>query len=203
MVGAIYTMVYTQTVKKVVLSGMSILGILVLGYFVYNALRPIAIVNGTEISGSTFRAHRTAFRNYVRALESANAELGKTLQDIPQDASDRAALEELIGQEVVRQELVGIYGTETTTKINAMIDADMAGKDVTAIANAAQRVYGLSGDDFKNVVLIPVTREKMLQDYVASLGQEYEAWRDARVRAATVTFPRGQYEWKEGKVIEK
>jgi len=197
-------MVYSHTVKRVVVIGIALLGIFVLGYFVYAALKPIAVVGDTEISGSMFKDHRNAFQSYARAIEAANAELGKTLQNIPQDVSDRAALEELIVQEVVRQELVGVFGGETQSKVNTAIDADLAGQDITSLTTAAEKVYGLSWDEFRTLVLTPVTREKLLRDHVEkTLGQDYDTWLDERVRAATVTFPRGGYVWREGKVVEE
>jgi|GEM_PF-7116650 len=196
-------MAYTKTVKRVVALGIVILGIAVLGYFAHQAFQPIAVVGGAEISGSTFRSYRSAFQSYARTIAAANAEIGKTLQDVPQDVSDRAALEELIVQEIVRQELVGVYKNETTTKINAAIDRDMAGKDSAGIATAAERVYGLKSEDFRNIILVPMTREKLLRDYISGLGQNYNDWIMEREKAAMVTFPSGKYEWREGKVVEK
>lgn len=196
-------MAYTKAVKRSVILGIALLGIAVLGYFSYLAFQPIAVVGGAEISGGVFRTYRSAFQSYTRTIAAANAEMGKTLQEVPQDVSDRAALEELIVQEIVRQELVGVYNNDTTTKINATIDADMAGKDVAGIAKAAQQVYGLRGDDFRNVILVPVTREKMLRDYITGLGQNYDDWISDRRKATVVTFPSGTYEWREGKVVEK
>jgi len=196
-------MAYTKIVKRSVIVGIVVLGIVVLGYFSYQAFQPIAVVGGTDIAGSTFRSYRSAFQSYARTIAAANAELGKTLQEVPQDVSDRAALEELIVQEIVRQELVGVYKNETTTKINAAIDADMAGKDAAGIANAAERVYGLRGEDFRNIILVPMTREKLLRDYITGLGENYDDWIMGREKAASVTFPSGKYEWREGKVVEK
>jgi hypothetical protein len=185
--------------KNVIFTG---LGIILLGAIIGTIVAQkaaVARVNGTEIAASDFERQLNIFTHYATVVRSSQGSTS-TPDAVFTSELRRLTLDSLIEQELIRAEAEKRLGDEglglrVQTKINATTSTE-------EIADAVKTLYGVSNQDFKEAVLMPLARQEILLGEFANSTSTFESWLVSARRGASVTIYAEDLRWADGQVIK-
>lgn len=144
---------------------------------VMTGLYPVALVDGSPIFQRTWKKAQNAAKTFTNAqaqssradpIDFTSSENQELLLDVM-----RGTLTSLIEDSAIRQkgdEVVDGLGVLSRERV---ADALRQVKDPAA---AAKLVYGLSLDDFRELVLLPQARRDVLKEVLKEGGQDFDSW---------------------------
>ena len=174
---------------------------------VYGGWFPAASVNGDWIwqrdmkksAGAIMRLQETSSGAGLPSLTGTT-----TLSTLNASAIRRGALEELIYEKIIAQELKLVDSSQDwDERIARDTEGLFTGKDISALEKAARELYALNLNDFKRLVLAPQIREELLRKEIALRAKDPETWLENAFANAKIKIYFLDYRWQDGKLIEK
>ncbi len=161
-------------------------------------LYPVAIVDSKIIFAKDFRkVTESAFAFYSTAVAVyKKQELSEEDGDKLFNEIRRATLEKLIEQSIVGKELSNRLGGG----VRAIIDNRLQSVENDKLEEMAPRLYGLSAEEFKDMVLAPEAAAELLANDFKSKNEDYTAWLSNAKKAASVTVLVSGVKWVEDRV---
>ena len=161
-------------------------------------LYPVAIVDSKIIFAKDFRkVTESAFVFYSTAMEVyKKQELSDEDGEKLFNEIRRATLEKLIEQSIVGRELNSRLGGG----VRALIDNRLKSVENDKLEEMAPRLYGLSAEEFKNMVLAPDAAAELLAKDFKSKNEDYTAWLSNAKKNASVTVLVSGVKWVEDRV---
>lgn len=178
-------------IAAVVLFG-GFIGIVIAGFY------PVALVNGSPVYYAQWKADQDVM---VRMLNAQAVTLGDKPVDLTvgrgeQVAHDikRDALQLLIDDKIITQQ-----GRERDKNFNARAEAKLAAElqktKGTNLDTVANTLYGITGDRFKQTVLLPQARREVLAEIEVKDPTKFDLWFSEFKRAKKVRLILVPYTW--------
>ncbi len=177
-----------------------IAGAAALLFFTKSGLYPIASVNDSPIFQEKLElSYQAAYRYYENSIKTYGAPEENFDSARFQSDLRHTSLDSLIENELVSQGLINLIGSK---KVEMEIEKRLSSATSTSqIADKVYELYGLSLNEFENLVLIPSAEREILSELLLEKGIALNAWlADERIKADVEIFLPG-YQWEEGRVI--
>jgi hypothetical protein len=187
--------------KKLSFGFIIAIGVLVFAYWgISSKAYPVATVNDSFISTRLFQLAGTAAQTYYENVSGIYGGLASTTEAEFQSRMRQVALQALIEDEIVTMELLTIFEAEP---LRAAVDKRVA----EALASSSQTtpdtvraLFGLTLDEFNEVVLAPRARLELLETELARSGESADFWLQAALRNARVSISVSDLAWSQGRV---
>lgn len=170
------------------------LAVVVFGVATASGFYPVALVDGAPIFFKTWRRAEQAAIRFLNVQGSARgvgpvdfyaAENADLLLGVKRDT-----LTFLIEDKILQQEgetVVEDFDAVSAQKVAAVF------QESGSLEQGAQLLYGLSREDFNELVLMPQARRDVLSEAFAAKGRDFEQWfrevrRNKNVRLLFVSF---------------
>ena len=175
----------------IVVCGFSFAFIVMAGYY------PIAMVNGSTISAKAYNMEYAAANSYYsKVLQKYGAQAfgGKELSP--------ADIRSLAMQKLIEDILInGGAATEAGADLSALVQTKLQSSNINGdLMTAAATLYGLSENDFRNLVLIPQAKRDVLSGRLFLKGQKIEDWLASAEKLAKVSIFSNQFKWNGANV---
>ena len=163
-------------------------------------LYPIALVNGSPVWASSFRAYVGSALAYQQAVRdtyvsTSSALLAASLEGEQQLGA--AALDELVEQKLIEQGIARLAGENADDLVQTKLDALLKEPD---LPGASRALFQLDPDAFVRAILRPQAEREVLTGRIYLDSQTLEAW-VAQARAeAQVRVLSSSYGWEAGRV---
>ena len=167
--------------------------------FISTQSYPIALVNWRPITLKSFeKDFSVAVHYYQKMLETYDRNQTAVLDSLEiQREIERAVLEQLIKNSLVRQELEKqIKSGELEKMIDNKIQEALKGKDV---GKEIETLYGLSLDAFKERVLKPQAETEIITGRLFLQNKSFDDWLKESKAKIIILMP--GFEWKNGQVM--
>ncbi len=167
----------------------------------HNNLYPIAIVNLRFITAHTMeKDFRAANRYFYNVLLTYGQKTDPNVleQETSQKEIRRAALEKLIIDILIYKEAQHRIGNTLNTLTDEMIRKNI---DLATISQAAEKLYGLTIEEFKSEILDSEARREILQNTMSTQKEDYNAWLKNAKRQAKVIILLPGFKWDGEKVV--
>ena len=188
-----------MSIKKKILIFIGILiicGIIaaLMGYW------PVAFVNFRPITYSSFEKTYSAANNlYLNNLKAYKEDSSLADSADVQNELKRSTLETLIENEVVDQELSKRYKSSDLSRL-IQEKLDKTNVDSPQIQKGSEILYGLSADDFKDIILTAKAKQEIMQGNLFGENQNYDSWlRQEKMNSKVIIFIPG-FRWNNGEV---
>lgn len=183
----------------------SIIFVVIVGVIIYAGFFPVASVNSdwlwyrdlTKSAGAIEQLRLTSSGAGLPSLAGTT-----TLSSLRGADIQRGALEELIYEKIIAQELARVDSSrDWNDRIARDVEGLLSGKNKGALEEATRELYHLNFEDFKKLVLAPQIREEFLRKELELRAKDPEEWLEAAFINARVKIYFLNYEWKEGKLV--
>lgn len=186
--------------KKFTFGFLVSVGVLVTVFFgITQKVYPVATVNDVFIPARLFQLTTLAAQNYYSKLGSAygltsstDAQFGSEMRQI--------ALQTLVEDSLVTGELKTIFEAVPLEAAIAQRTAEALASSTTATNQAISELFGLSVDEFKEIVLAPRARGELLQGEFQKSGVDFDAWLQTVLMKAQVSISSNDLVWLNGHV---
>lgn len=164
---------------------------------------PVAVVDGAPILHRTWQKSRSAVTGFTNAqrhsvgmqpLDFSSSENSSILREIERDTLT-FLIEDLIIQKEGR-ELHRAF--EALSRERAAEALKRGGED---LSRAAEFVYGLSLQEFRELILYPQARIETAHEFLQESGLDFEAWLANAKKSAKVRLMFVPYSW-DGEAIQ-
>lgn len=187
--------------KKMSFGFVIAIGVLVFAYWgISSKAYPVATVNDSFIATRLFQLAGTAARTYYENVSGTYGGLASTTETQFESHMRQVALQALIEDELVAAELMTIFEAEP---LRAAVDkriAEALASSSQTTPDAVRALFGLTLDEFKEVVLAPRARLELLEAELARSGRSLDDWLQAALYGARVSISVSDLEWKSGRV---
>ena len=161
---------------------------------------PVATVNDSFIAARLFQLAGTAAQTYYQNVGGLYEGLASTTETDFQARMRQVAMQALIEDELVTAELMTIYEAEPLrAAIDKRIASALASSSQTT-SEAIRALFGLTPDEFNEVVLAPQARVELLEAELARSGSSVQVWLPAALRDARVSISVNDLAWNAGRV---
>lgn len=192
--------------KKIAkLTAMITGGVILIGGIIIGTtgLWPVARVGSSPITYMTFRDNFAMTDHFYRSNIKIAGESDRLVgaKDIQRDLQ-RVTMEGLIEQVLVDRELSMRYGD---ADLERLIANKIDGIDLTSeeMREAMKLMYGLTAEDFKELVLIPKAKQEILAGNLSLQSGTFADWLTAQKKDARVVMFVPSLQWGEGGVQVK
>lgn len=171
--------------------------VLAFGYY------PIANVNGTTISARTFRAQLAGARTYSRHARDTYAEAPtSSIQFAAASDAELAGLvlDTAIENALVHKGLRDLVGDNAHIIVEEKVDTYASQGE---LASAAQTLFGLSTESFREHILTPQAEREVLGSKLFLEGKTIDVWLRETRTSARVNIFSPRYAWDGSKVIAR
>lgn len=177
------------------------IGVIAVVYFIFSSkVYPVATVNGGLISAHAFQITSVAAEQYYTNLLGTYGGSASTTQEEFTSAMRRIALQALIEDSLVKAYLETIYEpAPLELAVNKRVDEVLAASDGQTAA-AAQELFGVTAEEFKEVVLLPQARIELLKKELEIKQIDPGVWMDEQLHAAIVTITLRDLTWGDAQV---
>lgn len=190
----------TAKLGALVVSGLGIIGGIIIGVTGY---WPIAMVDRTPVTYNRFRENFMMADHFYRSNLKLAGENDQTIMsaDARRDLQ-RVTMEGMVEQILIDHELAKKYSASDLTQL---IDNKVEGIDLTSgdMAKGTQLLYGLTPDQFKELVLIPKAKQEILEGNLTLQNGTFNDWLTARKGEAHVSIFIPALYWQSGEVKVK
>ena len=154
-------------------------------YLINAGFYPVAIVNSKVVWGYYLKKETKAANYYFQQVLS-RAKDQEVLGQINLAELQKAALENIIEKIVIAQRLKKEMGE---TELNASVK-DLLKKHLEKpeLEPAASLLYGLSFEDFYNMVLLPQAEREILESRLKEKGIDFYDWLEKEKQSANVVY---------------
>ncbi len=185
--------------KKIGIGFLIIIGIIVTFFVLLSTkVYPVATVNDGLISARTFQIATTAAEHYYGNLLTLGS--ATTSVDVFKSEMRRLALQTLIEDELVMSHLKTVY---ESASLEAVVAQKMEGALSSSAGNkdeAVRELFGISLEEFKQIVLAPRARLELLAEDLARTQVDPAAWLVQALEEADVTISLSDLAWNDGAV---
>lgn len=157
-------------------------------YFIHAGFYPVAVVNSRLISAKIFeKEYQAALIYYKNALKIyAGQDLNQaTMRDFIIEIR-RSTLDNLIVNTLIYGELKRRVGGDLPIILE---------RKMPSFKESAAALYGLTGDEFKELVLIPQAYREILDGRLTLEGADFNEWLAKAKQSAKVRLLLSQFEW--------
>lgn len=189
----------TKFLILIILVGLAVVGG---AYLILSQSYPVALVNGKPIAAKDFNAdYRAALVYYKNALELYNKDSAILEAEEAKVEIKRATLSNLIEDVLIGEELgKELDSAELQRIVDKKIEAATAGQE---IQKAAETLYGLSLEKFRERVLTPQAKKEIFQDRLFLQNRDFnQELSEIKSKAEIRLFVPG-FEWNGKEVIIK
>lgn len=173
-------------------------------FFVSNGLYPVAVVNFNFITAADMQKDYVAAYKY---FENVAMTYGKDVSDQTALESEnskkevkRATLEKLITDFLIYIEAKRKFGNDLDSITEKIIKENV---DLSKMENPVKQLYGLSLDEFKEVVLVAQARREVLEGRMFTEKQNFDDWLKAEKGRASVFILMSGFDWNSEGVVVK
>lgn len=179
---------FTVTFLSLISGGLVIYFIASQGWY------PVAVVNGKFITERNVRKEYSAAARYYAEAFDIKQEAGVFRKEIR-----RAVLDKLIENVLIYNELKRKLGSDMTSAVSTKLQN--LNLDEAKVGEATAVLYGLTFQEFKDIILIPQATREILEVYLSEEKKDIGEWlKDARA-GASVTLIAREFSWKDSQVI--
>ncbi|MDO8522678.1 MAG: hypothetical protein Q7S12_00105 [bacterium] len=156
---------------------------------------PVMSVEGKNVSMGEFSKIKSAISRYDEVSHAVGTstlpvEVNKRVLG---NIIDRALTDELI------QKVDSSINQKAIDRVNETVS-----KNTTfSLADAAEKLYGLSEQDFKDLVLVPLTKKNLLLEHFKDDPGQLNIISDNLVKTANIKIYYPGYSWENGEVKSK
>lgn len=184
---------------------ISIIILLSMGIF-YVGFFPVVSINGdlllyrdlTKSVGAIEQLQRTSSGAGLPSLAGTTTLSALSTSDI-----QRGALEELVREKIIAQELAHIDSSrDWNDRVARDVEGLLSGKNRGVLEEATRALYRLNLKDFKKLVLVPQIREELLRKELELRAKDPEVWIESAFQNARVKIYFFNYEWRDGNLID-
>ena len=175
--------------------------VIVVVIFISTQSYPVAFVNWRPITLKSFKKDSSVAVHYYRKMLETYDRNQTPVLNSPeiQWEIERAVLEQLIKNSLIRQELKRqIKSGELAKIIDNKIQEALKGKDV---GKEIETLYGLSLDEFKEIVLRPQIEKEILTGRFFLENKSFDDWLKESKAKIIILMP--GFEWNGEKVVIK
>lgn len=148
---------------------------------------PIALVERTPVTYNTFKENFVMADHFYRSNLKITGKDDRVVmaKDVQRDLQ-RVTMEGLIESILIDHELSKRY---TASDLQQLIDNKLSGVDLssTDMEKGTELLYGLTTDQFKQLVLIPKAKQEILEGNMMLQGGKLEDWLATREGEASVS----------------
>lgn len=164
-------------------------------YFIVSQGRyPIAIVNGKFIIERDLRKEYSAAARYYAKAFSLGQETKLLRKEIR-----RAILDKLIENVLIYNELKGKLGNDMAGAVSTKLqDLNM---DEIKVEEATTVLYGLTFQEFKDIILIPQATREILESFLSEEKKDIGEWLKKARANASITLLVKEFSWKDSQLI--
>ncbi len=161
---------------------------------------PVATVNDVFIPARQFQWATVAAQTYYEKIAAAYGDESATAD--PEFASEmrRAALQALIEDTLIMQKLATLYEQKALDAAVSERVAVALASSTELTATAVSELFGLSLEQFSEVVLAPRARFELLEDELTQTGETIDAWLTGERSRARVSIALNDLVWINGRV---
>lgn len=183
-------------------------GLLCIGlgsYFtVHNGWYPVAIVDFQFVSASTFeKDYQAAIHYFTNALLTYGTSKVNPLilkEESAQQEIRRAALEKIVIDAIILKEAQKTFGNDLDAVVENLIEKNI---QMEKIAEAADTLYGMTLEEFKERILIAQARRELLEGRKFTEKTDFKEWLKTASQNAKVVILVPYLQWNgEGMEIK-
>ena len=181
--------------KKFAITFLSLISAGLVIYFIANqGWYPIAIVNGKFITERDLRKEYSAAARYY--AEAFN--LGQETKLLKKEIR-RAILDKLIENVLIYDELKEKLGGDMASAVSSKLQN--LNMDETQVGEATTVLYGLTFQEFKDIILIPQATREILEVYLLEEKKDIGDWLAEARAGASITLWIKEFSWKNNQLI--
>ena len=174
--------------------GVGIFTLVTLGYY------PVAVVGSSFINAHQFNRNYKAMVIYATAIEKMDPASTTARENFSPDKIQSLVLEDLIEQKIIAKKLAAEAGQELPELIATRVNKF---ENDNGLQKAAEGLFGLSYDEFKEEVLIPQARRDILTGRLFLNGQSFDVWLKDTKKNTNVYIFSPHLKWdKENQTVE-
>jgi hypothetical protein len=163
---------------------------------------PIARVNGSFISARYFARQYAAATLYSgTVLKTINDVSSSSVkQDVPENDMRAVVLDQLVEQSLAHSQAKEMLGDGYESLIESKIakyEAD------NSLRGAAGMLFGLSYEDFRSLVLVPLAEKELLSARLFLENKKYDDWIKEARGMASVSIYSPAFGWDGTRVVAK
>ncbi len=156
---------------------------------------PVMEVEGTKVSTGEFMRVESAITQYNKATHSGAA------SSMPAEVKKQAFMN--ITDRILLENLVMPTDPSISQRAPELVREAIASKPELSIAEAAERIYGLTEGEFSEIVLIPQAKRNLLAEHFKNDPNKLnDAWENIVSTANVKIYYPGFY-WENGEVKVK
>ncbi|HEY4523355.1 MAG TPA: hypothetical protein VJK04_00585 [Candidatus Paceibacterota bacterium] len=174
-----------------IFTGIVAYGIVSRGHF------PIMFVNGKMVTERAYEQSILAVVNYYMAAGKTYQRLN--IEDVlnNKDEVRKLALEQLVENAIINQELRKRLGSSLETVVQQKLVDVKKNQD---FSKAASAIYGLKFEDFVNLFMRPIAERELLDGKLLLEKSDVDTWLKNAKASARVTMLISNYFWSDGSV---
>ena len=182
--------------KKKVFGFLVLIGVVVvIVWGVAQKAYPVATVDDDFIPARQFQLAATAAQTYYQKISEVYGEVSSTSDAILIAETRAAALQALIEDVVIARELVRTRGEQgLDTEVSARVASALASSSMVTDESVGA-LFGLTVEQFKEIVLEPQARFEMLADTFTKKGEAIESWLQSELRRSRVSVLISDVAW--------
>ncbi|MEK7590473.1 MAG: hypothetical protein AAB454_02055 [Patescibacteria group bacterium] len=181
--------------KKFIITFLSLIsGGLVIYFIASNGWYPIAIVNGKFITEQNVRKEYSAAARYY--VEAFNVKQGAGLF---RKEIRRAVLDKLIENVLIYDGLKERLGGDVTNAVSEKLQN--LNMNEAQVGEATAVLYGLTFQEFKDIILIPQATKEILEVYLSEEKKDIGGWLKEARAGASVTLLIKEFSWKDSQLM--
>ena len=187
--------------KKMTLGFLVVIVAVIAVFFgITQKMYPVATVNDVFIPARQFQWATTAAQTYYEKISAAYGDADTVADPTFISEMRRAALQALIEDMLISQRLVSLYQQEALDiAVSERVAAALA-SSTEMTATAVYELFGLSIEEFSEVVLAPRARFELLEAELAKAGEMVDAWLISERSRAQVSVALNDLAWINGHV---
>ncbi|MBI2888835.1 MAG: hypothetical protein HYY10_02840 [Candidatus Liptonbacteria bacterium] len=156
--------------------------------FVRAGYYPVALVGGDFLFARDFWNQYRAMRTYY---EKSSAMYGVS-STMPVADMERAVLEGMIEESLVRAGVRHEVGAEVDHLVSARVDSFLSDSDLVRAADVA---YGVNAQEFRAMVLVPQAEREILTGKLFLRGEKLQDWLEEAKRHERVIMLAPGFRW--------
>jgi|GEM_PF-1750790 len=177
----------------------TVVAVIALFYGINAKVYPVATVNNSFISTRSFQLAASAAQAYYGAI-GLPAQVASTTQAQFISQMRMVALQALIEDRLVTARLEELF--EPSDLAAAMTERTSAAlassSEQTTVA--VKELFGLSLDEFQEIILAPQARIELLQSELVNSGTDYDSWLEVELSQAQVSIVVSDLVWEGSRV---
>jgi SurA N-terminal domain len=188
--------------KRVVLFAALAAAVFVLLVLISAGVYPIARVNGSFISARYFARQYSAATIYSGAVLKTISDVASSSvrQDVPEKDMRAVVLDQLVEQTLSHARAKELLGDSYDSLIQSKIAKYEADNN---LKGAVGKLFGLSYEDFRSLVLVPLAEKELLSARLFLENKHYEDWIKGTRASASVSIYSPVFRWDGARVVAK